>query len=55
MNLTQGQLSQGLFDEICDLIEKYDETLYLSTVLGVIEMVKVQVINDHMEDDEDEE
>ena len=55
MNLTQGKLAQGLFDEICNVIDKYDETLYVSTVVGVIELVKVQIMSDHMEDEEDEE
>ncbi len=55
MNLTQGQLAQGLFDEIFKVIDKYDETLYVSTVLGVIELVKVQIMSDHMDDEDEEE
>ena len=53
MILTQGKLAQGLFDEICNVIDKYDETLYVSTVLGVIELVKAQIMSDAMEEEDD--
>ena len=50
MNLNQGALAQGLVDDLLDKIHKYDETLYLSTVLGVLELVKLQLISDLQED-----
>jgi len=52
MNLNQGALAQGLVDELLDKIHKYDETLYMSTVIGVLELVKQQLINDSLEDAE---
>jgi len=52
MNLNQGALSQGLVDELLEVIHKYDESLYMSTVIGVLELVKQQLINDSLEDAE---
>jgi len=52
MNLNQGALAQGLVDEMLEMIHKYDETLYMSTVIGVLELVKQQLINDSLEDAE---
>jgi hypothetical protein len=53
MNLNAGKMAQGLVDEILELIYKYEETMYLPTVLGVLELVKMQLIEDHKEDDEE--
>ena len=55
MNLNQGKLAQGLFDEIMTLVHKYDESLYVPTVLGCLELAKQQVISDSIDDEEDEE
>lgn len=52
MNLNQGALAQGLVDDLLDKIHQYDETLYMSTVIGVLELVKQQLINDSLEDAE---
>jgi hypothetical protein len=48
MNLDQGKLAGGLTDEMLVLIHQYDESLYLATVLGVLEIVKTQLIADHL-------
>ena len=53
MNLNQGALSQGLVDELLNVVHKYDETLYMSTVIGVLEIVKQQLVNDSLEDAND--
>ena len=53
MNLNQGKLAQGLIDELMAVIEKYDQTLDMSTVIGVLELLKQQLINDSLEDIED--
>ena len=53
MNLNQGKVAQGLVDDLLDKIHKYDETLYMSTVIGVLELVKQQLINDSLEDCDD--
>ena len=52
MNLNQGAVAQGLVDDLLDKIHKYDETLYMATVIGVLELVKQQLINDSLEDAE---
>jgi len=51
--MSQGSLAQGLTDEILVVIHKYDESMYLATVLGVLEIVKAQLLEDH-KGDEDE-
>ncbi len=48
----QGDLAQGLVEELLDVIHKYDETMVLPTVLGCLDLVKLQLIQDQMEDDE---
>jgi hypothetical protein len=53
MNLNQGKVAQGLVDDLLDKIHKYDDTLYMSTVIGVLELVKQQLINDSLEDADD--
>ena len=54
MNINQGKLAAGMVDEILELIHKYDESMYLPTVLGVLDLVKVQLIQDHQEEGDDE-
>jgi hypothetical protein len=57
MILNQGKVAGGLADELLEVIHKYDETLYTSTVVGVIELVKHQLIGEAMwgeKEDDDE-
>ena len=54
MNLNQGKLAEGLVNELLELIHKYDETMVLPTALGCLDLVKQQLISEHMEDDYDE-
>lgn len=53
MNLNQGKVAQGLVDEMLELVHRYDETLYMATVIGCLELVKQQLINDSLEDVDD--
>ena len=53
MILNQGKLAGGLVDELREVIHKYDETLYMATVIGCLELVKQQLINESMEEDDD--
>ena len=53
MNLNQGMLAEGLVGELLDLVHKYDETLYMATVIGCLELVKQQLINDSLQDEDD--
>lgn len=50
MNLNQGRLAQALVNDLLDKIHQYDETLYMATVIGVLEIVKQQLIADSLED-----
>ena len=52
MILNQGKVASGLVDELLEVIHKYDETLYMATVIGCLELVKQQLINDSMENEE---
>jgi hypothetical protein len=51
--LNQGKLAGGLVDELLEVVHKYDETLYMATVIGCLELVKQQLINESMEEDDD--
>lgn len=55
MNLNQGEIARGLYDEIMDVIDKYDEATYLPLVLGVLELVKSELISYHLEEDDEDE
>ena len=48
MILNQGKVAGGLAEELLEVIHKYDETLYTSTVIGVLELVKRQLIDEVM-------
>lgn len=54
MQLNQGKVAGGLVDEMLELVHKYDDTLYMATVIGCLELVKQQLINDSLESHEDE-
>ena len=53
MILNQGKVAGGLVDELLEVIHKYDETLYMATVIGCLELVKQQLINDATEAEDD--
>jgi hypothetical protein len=53
MILSEAKLADGLVDELLEAIHKYDETLCMSTVVGVLELVKQQLINESMENDDE--
>jgi hypothetical protein len=55
MILSQGKLADGLVDELLEAIHKYDETLYMATVIGVLELVKQQLITESLESQDDED
>jgi hypothetical protein len=54
MNLNQGRLAQALVDRLLEDIHEFDETLYMATVIGVLELVKQQLINDSLENSDDD-
>lgn len=53
MILDQGKVASGLVEELLLLVHTYDESLYMSTVIGCLELVKQQLINDSMESNDD--
>ena len=55
MILSQGKLADGLVDDLLEAIHKYDETLYMATVIGVLELVKQQLIHESTDREDDDE
>jgi len=53
MNFDQGKVADGLVDEVLAVIHKYDNSLYMSTVIGCLELIKQQLINDSLEDEDE--
>jgi hypothetical protein len=53
MILSQGKLVDGLIDDLMQAIHKYDESLYMATVIGALEFVKLQLIEESKEHDYD--
>lgn len=52
----EGDIAQGLVDDILEVIHRYDEAIMLPTVIGCLEIVKQQLITDAIETTgEDEE
>lgn len=47
-----GQITQALVDELLAVVHKYNQTMLLPTALGCLDLVKAQLIQEHMEDDE---
>jgi hypothetical protein len=55
MNLSQGKLADGMLSELLEVIYKYEDSMILPTVLGILDIVKYQLIQDHLEEDDDDE
>ena len=53
MNLNQGKVAGGLVDELLEVIQKYNETMYMATVIGCLELVKQQLINESVENQDE--
>jgi hypothetical protein len=51
MILNQGKLANGLVDELLELIHRYDESMYLAAVIGCLELVKQQLVEDAVDSD----
>ena len=49
----QGKLADALLKELLDVIHRYDESMYMVTVLGVLRLVEVQLLEEHSEEDEE--
>lgn len=55
MKLTDGKLASAMFMEIMQVIEKYDGTLYVPTVLGVLEVAKIEIVQASLRGADDDE
>jgi hypothetical protein len=49
----QGSLAQKLVDELLDVVHGYDDAILLPTALGCLDIVKAQLLQEHMEDEDD--
>jgi hypothetical protein len=49
----QGSLAQKLVDELLEVIHRYDEAMVLPTALGCLDLAKLQLLQDHMEDEDE--
>lgn len=47
-------LTQGLTEELMEVIRRYDDSMPLVSVLGVLEVIKLQLVWDHFEDDKED-
>jgi hypothetical protein len=47
------EVVDGLVSELLDVVHKYHGTMVLATALGCLEMVKTQLIQEHMEEEDD--
>ena len=48
-----GSIYSGLVDELLEVIYKYEETMYVPSVVGCLEVVKQQILLDHLENDDE--
>ena len=55
--LNQGEMAEGLVEDLLDTIELYNGAMHVSTAIGCLELAKQQLILSHMElveEDDDE-
>jgi hypothetical protein len=50
-----GKLAQGLVDEIIAVVHKYDDTLLLPTALGCLDIAKMVLLEESIEEDDEDE
>ncbi len=48
-----GAITQALVDELLAVVHKYDQTMLLPTALGCLDLVKAQLIQEHIEEDDE--
>jgi hypothetical protein len=46
-NLTPMDLALGMTEEIMEVIYKYEESILLPTVLGILDVIKHDLIKEH--------
>lgn len=50
-----AEIAQGLVDEIVAVVYKYSESMLVATAVGCLEIAKVQILNDQVDEVEDED
>jgi hypothetical protein len=50
--MTPLKLAEGMAEEIKDVVYRYSESMPLATAIGVLEIVKVELMQEHQEDEE---
>ncbi len=55
MKVTEGKIAKNMFVKIMHDIERYDGTLFVPTVLGVLEVAKMEVIKASLREDDDDD
>lgn len=50
-----GAITQALVEELLAVVHKYDQTMLLPTALGCLDLVKAQLIQEHMEDEDEQD
>ena len=50
-----AEIAQGLIDEIIDLVYKYSESMLTATAVGCLEVAKMQILADQINEIEDDE
>ncbi len=51
----EPNLAQGLVDELLNVIYKYSDSMMVVTAIGCLEVVKVQLLEDHLGTQDDDE
>jgi hypothetical protein len=47
-----SDITQGLVDDVLATVHKYDESLLLPTVLGCLDIVKAQLLAEHIDEED---
>lgn len=53
-DISQGAVANGLMGEILKVINNYEGTLFVPTALGVLELVKIQLVLEHVQKQKEE-
>lgn len=55
INRSAKDVTNGLVDELLAVIAKYEGSMVVATALGCLEVVKVQLIRSHLDDEDDDD
>jgi hypothetical protein len=50
-----SEIAQGLVDEILNVVYKYSESMLTSTAIGCLEIAKMHILTDQVDELEDDE